>query len=222
MFPLHDSLTDAMREELSAYDDLTAALLARRGVLTKEDAERFLNPSYDLHVHDPLLMTDMQKASQRFAGAILSGEKIAVWSDYDCDGIPGAVLMHDFLKKAGANFENYIPHRHMEGYGMSAGGIEKLATSGVKLIVTVDSGITDIEPVARADELGMEVIVTDHHLPGEILPDAFAILNPNARPDETYPFKSLCGSGVAWKLVCATLTLMRESSPTSPRLRRAT
>ena len=222
MFPLHDSLTDAMREELSAYDDLTAALLARRGVLTKEDAERFLNPSYDLHVHDPLLMTDMQKASQRFAGAILSGEKIAVWSDYDCDGIPGAVLMHDFLKKAGANFENYIPHRHNEGYGMNVDGIEKLAESGVKLIVTVDSGITDIEPVARADELGMEVIVTDHHLPGEILPDAFAILNPNARPDETYPFKSLCGSGVAWKLVCATLTLMRESSPTSPRLRRAT
>ncbi len=222
MFPLHDPLTDVLREELAEYDDLTAALLARRGILTKADAEKFLNPSYDLHLHDPLLMTDMKKASRRFADAIISGERIAVWSDYDCDGIPGAVLMHDFLKKVGANFENYIPHRHDEGYGMNVDGIEQLAKNGVKLIVTVDSGITDTEPVARANKLGMEVIVTDHHLPGEKLPDALAILNPNARPNETYPFKSLCGSGVAWKLICATLSLMRESSPTSPRLRRAT
>src|ERR1035437_5537966 len=100
MFPLHDPLTAILREELSAYDDLTAALLARRGVITKEDAERFLNPSYDLHLHDPLLMVDMPKAARRFADAILAGERIAVWSDYDCDGIPGAVVLHDFLEKA--------------------------------------------------------------------------------------------------------------------------
>ena len=210
MFPLHDPLTDALREELSAYDDLTAALLSRRGIVTKEAAEKFLNPSYDLHLHDPLLMTDMPLAAKRLGAAILSGEKIAVWSDYDCDGIPGGVLMYDFLKKVGANFEIYIPHRHDEGYGMNVSGIEKLAEGGVKLIVTVDSGITDVEPIARANELGMEVIVTDHHLPQEKLPDAFAILNPNARADETYPFKSLCGSGIAWKLVCATLTIAPE------------
>jgi single-stranded-DNA-specific exonuclease len=217
MFPLHDPLTDAARQELSAYDDLTAALLTRRGINTKQDAETFLNPSYDLHIHDPFLMTDMRKAAERLASAIISGEKIAVWSDYDCDGIPGGVLLHDFLKKAGANFENYIPHRHEEGYGMNVGGVEKLAKeSGVKLIVTVDSGITDIEPVARANELGVQVIVTDHHLPGEKLPDAFAILNPNAREDDTYPFRGLCGSGVVWKLVCATLTAapqLREKVP---------
>ena len=212
MFPLHDPLTDTLRKELSAHDDLTAALLARRGVVTKDEAGKFLNPSYDEHLHDPFLMTDMQKAAERFARAITSGEKIAVWSDYDCDGIPGAVVLHDFLKKAGANFENYIPHRHEEGYGMNVSGIEKLAKNGVKLIVTVDSGITDVEPVTRANELGMEVIVTDHHLPQEKLPDAFAILNPNARPDETYPYKSLCGSSVAWKLVCAVLA-------TEPKLR---
>jgi len=210
MFPLHDPLHESLREELAAYDDLTAALLARRGIMTKEDAEKFLNPSYDEHLHDPFLMTDMEKAARRFADAILSGERVAIWSDYDCDGIPGAVLMHDFLKKAGANFENYIPHRHEEGYGMNVAGIEKLAKNGVRLIVTVDSGITDVGPVARANELGMEVIVTDHHLPGEKLPTAFAILNPNARPDETYPFRSLCGSGVAWKLVCATLSVLRN------------
>ncbi|MFA5942344.1 MAG: single-stranded-DNA-specific exonuclease RecJ [Candidatus Paceibacterota bacterium] len=216
MFPLHEPLADPVREELAAYDDLTAALLARRGVTTKEDAEIFLNPSYDLHLHDPLLMLGMEKAARRLAAAILSGEKIAIWSDYDCDGIPGAVILHDFLKKVGANFENYIPHRHDEGFGMNVGGIEALAKSEVKLVVTVDSGITDAEPIARAKELGMEVIVTDHHMPGEELPDAFAIVNPNARADESYPFHELCGAGVAWKLVCATLAaepMLREKVP---------
>jgi len=222
MFPLHDLLDVVLRAELEQYDDLTAALLARRGVVTKEDAEKFLNPSYDLHLHDPLLMTDMQKGAQRFADAILAGEKISVWSDYDCDGIPGAVVLHDFLKKIGANFENYIPHRHLEGYGVNTIGIEKLAKGGANLIVTVDSGITDLKPIARAKELGMDVIVTDHHLPKDTLPDAFAVINPNARSNEPYPFHDLCGSGVAWKLVCATLSILRDSSPTSPRLRRAT
>ena len=232
MFPLHDPLHDTLRDELAAYDDLTEALLARRGVLTKEEAEKFLNPSYDEHLHDPFLMTDMSLAAERLGTAIRSGERIAVWSDYDCDGIPGGVLLHDFLKKTGANFENYIPHRHEEGYGMNVSGIEKLARNGVTLVVTVDSGITDVAPIARAKELGMEVIITDHHLPllrqgyegqaGLELPDAFAVLNPNARPDETYPYKSLCGSGVVWKLVCATLTILHNSGPTSPRLRGAT
>ncbi|HWH16520.1 MAG TPA: single-stranded-DNA-specific exonuclease RecJ [Candidatus Paceibacterota bacterium] len=205
MFPLHDPLDDVLRDELSAYDDLTAALLARRGISTRADAEAFLSPSFDEHVHDPMLMTDMPKAAERVARAISSGEKIAVWSDYDCDGIPGGVLFHDFLKKAGANFVNYIPHRHNEGYGVNIPGIEKLAREGVTLVITIDSGITDTEAVARANELGMEVIVTDHHLPAETLPPAFAVLNPNARPDEAYPYKSLCGAAVAWKLVCGTL-----------------
>lgn len=244
MFPLHDPLHETVREELSEFDDLTAALLVRRGVTSKEDAEKFLNPSYDLHLHDPLLMIDMPKAARRFADAIIAKEKIVVWSDYDCDGIPGGVLMHDFLKKVDANFENYIPHRHDEGYGMNVAGIEGLAKGaktaegsspddsresfrGAKLIITVDSGITDIEPVARAKELEMDVIITDHHLPRHaeaeseggpeiMLPDAFAVINPNAREDETYPYKSLCGSGVAWKLICATLATapeLREKVP---------
>ena len=217
MFPLHDSLDETLREELAEYDDLIAALLARRGVTSKEDAQKFLNPSYDDHLHDPLLMLDMPKAAERVARAITSGEHIAVWSDYDCDGIPGAVLMHDFLKKAEANFENYIPHRHEEGYGVNISGIEKLAERGVTLIITVDSGITDIAAVARANELGMEVIVTDHHLPSEDgLPPAFAILDAKAREEETYPFKDLCGSGVAWKLCCAVLSVeptLREKIP---------
>lgn len=153
-----------------------------------------------------MLMVDMPKAAARLARAIAESEKIAVWSDYDCDGIPGGVLLHDFLRKAGANFVNYIPHRHNEGYGVNIPGLEKLASEGVTLVITVDSGITDNEAVAHASSLGMEVIVTDHHLPSaDGLPPAFAILNPNAREEETYPFKGLCGAGVAWKLVCATL-----------------
>ncbi len=207
MFPLYEPPDDALREELAQYDDLTAALLARRGIVTNESAEKFLNPSYDAHLYDPFLMTDMRKAARRLADAILSGERIAVWSDYDCDGIPGGVILHDFLKKAGANFENYIPHRHNEGYGMNIDGVEKLVKQGgVKLIVTVDSGVVDTEPIACARELGTDVILTDHHLPGALLPNAFAVVNPHARPDETYPFQELCGAGVAWKLVCATLT----------------
>ncbi len=210
MFPLHEPLDDALRKELQEYDDLIAALLARRGVTSKEAADAFLNPSYETHLHNPLLMTDMARAAERLAHGILSGEKIAAWTDYDADGIPAAVLLHDFLEKAGANFEVYIPHRHTEGYGMNEHGVEQLASRGVTLIVTADSGITNLAPVARAKALGIDVIVTDHHLPQETLPDAFAVVNPNARADEPYPFKGLCGAGVAWKLVCATLFVSPE------------
>src|SRR6185437_9469916 len=139
MFDLHDSLDADLREELSAYDELTAALLARRGVKSKEEAAVFLDPSYDEHIHDPLLLKNMPEAAARLARAIREGERIAVWSDYDCDGIPGGVILHDFLKKAGANFENYIPHRHEEGYGVNTDGIEKLARGGATLVITVDS-----------------------------------------------------------------------------------
>lgn len=207
MFPLHAPLTETLRTELEEYDDLTASLLARRGITSRREAELFLNPSYDLHLHDPLTMTDMRKAAERFAKAILDGEKIAAWTDYDCDGVPAATILHDFLKKVGANFENYIPHRHDEGYGVNIPGLEALAKRGVTLVVTADSGITDVAAVTRANELGMDVIVTDHHLPGEELPPAFAVVNPNARTDEPYPFKGLCGAGVAWKLCCAVLAV---------------
>ncbi len=205
MFPLHDPLDEKSRNTLRAYDDFTASLLARRGITTAEEAEAFLSPSYDEHIHDPMLMTDMPKAAERLARAISEKERVTVWSDYDCDGIPGGVVLHDFLKKAGADFTNYIPHRHLEGYGMNIPGIEKLAREGTKLIVTVDVGIVDNSAVARANELGMEVIVTDHHLPSGDLPPAYAVVDPKAREDETYPFLDLCGGGIAWKLACATL-----------------
>lgn len=209
MFDLHETLDDTLRAELAEYDDLTAALLARRGVKTRADATVFLNPSYDEHIHDPFLLKNMPEAAARLAKAIKSGEHIAVWSDYDCDGIPGGVILHDFLKKAGANFENYIPHRHNEGYGVNEEGIEKLAKNGATLVITVDSGITDNEAVAVARKLGMDVIVTDHHLPQEgKLPDAIVV--DHKQEGETYPFRELCGAAMAWKLVCATLAVAPE------------
>lgn len=206
MFPLHDALTDDIREELKEYDDLVAGLLARRDITTRGDATAFLSPSYDEHIHDPMLMLNMPKAAQRIARALSTSEKIAVWSDYDCDGIPGGVIWHDFLKKVGANFTNYIPHRHLEGYGVNPAGIEKLAKEGYTLVITVDSGIVDVDAVEKANALGVDVIITDHHLPGAVLPLAYAVLDAKQK-GETYPFRELCGAGLAWKTVCAVLAI---------------
>lgn len=205
MFLLHDPIDETIRAELSEYDDLIASLLARRGVTTREAAQAFLNPSYEEHVQDPMQIMDMSKAAERIARAINDREKITVWSDYDCDGIPGGVILHDFLQKAGAHFDNYIPHRHEEGFGVSVAGVTKLAKSGTKVLITVDCGITDVEAIATAGELGMDVIVTDHHLPAAGLPSAYAIIDPKAREEETSSFKEYCGGGLAWKLACGVL-----------------
>lgn len=221
MFSLHDPLDTETREALKAHDDLTAALLSRRGIRTPEEAEAFLAPSYDTHIGDPLGILDMEKAARRIAKAIDSGERIAVWSDYDCDGIPGGSLFHDFLKKAKANFTNYIPHRHLEGFGLNEAGIDALKKDGVSLIITIDCGIADSDQVAYANRLGMEVIITDHHLPAraadgtEILPPAYAVVDPK-REGETYPFRDFCGGGLAWKLACAVLAVGFEGREAIP------
>lgn len=211
MFSLHAPIGKESRDALASYDDLTAALLARRGVSTKEEAEAFLSPSYDAHVGDPLGILNMETAASRIADAIALGERITVWSDYDCDGIPGGALLHDFLKKAGATFDNYIPHRHEEGFGVNVPGVEKLASAGTKVMITVDCGITDVEPIARAKELGIDVILTDHHLPHETLPPAFAVIDPK-QDGETYPFRDFCGGGLAWKLACGVLAVGRREA----------
>lgn len=188
---------------LGEYSPLVQQLLVNRGVTDREAVQTFLAPDYET-LHDPFLMTDMERAVERILAAIAGGEHIVVYSDYDCDGIPGGVLMHDFFTAIGyTQFENYIPHRHHEGYGVSNAAIDTLIERGAKLIVTVDCGITDHEPIARAQATGVDVIVTDHHVPAPTLPEAFAILNP--KRDEAYPFRELCGSGVAFKLVQALI-----------------
>ena len=187
----------------AALSELVRSLLARRGVENDADIAAFLNPDYDLHTHSPFLLKDMDVAVERLLHAIRSSERIAVYADFDCDGIPGAAILSDFFNKIGyANFEVYLPHRDREGYGFHFDAIDALAARQVKLIITVDVGTTAIDAVAHAKEKGIEVIVTDHHeIPGG-LPEAIAILNPKIAP---YPFGGLCGAAMAFKLAQATL-----------------
>ncbi len=209
-------LPDAERT-LLAYPPFLRRLIASRGIETEAEAQSFLNPDYEAHTHNPFLMKDMEKSVARILKAVENNERIAIWSDYDADGIPGAVVLHDFFKRIGyPNFENYIPDRHGEGFGLNIPALEKLAETGAKLLITIDCGISDVEAIARANELGMEVIITDHHLPGSELPPAYAILNPK-QSDCGYPEKMLCGSGVVFKLIqalCIRLSLLNAKRST--------
>lgn len=209
-YSIADTPLNNIKHTLKAYSELTQILLSNRGIVSAQDAEVFLNPNYERDVHDPFLILGMERAVDRILLAIKKKEKIVIYGDYDCDGIPGSVILHDFFKKIGyENFENYIPHRHKEGYGVHLHAIEQFAESGTNLVITVDCGITNVEEVERANELGIDVIITDHHLPQEILPPAYAILNSKQKED-TYPDDMLCGAGVAWKLVCALLMKGKE------------
>ncbi len=182
--------------------ELLDILLKNRGIKI-EDRERFLNPSYEEGLYDPYLMKDMEKVVARIFEAIEAEEKILIYSDYDCDGIPAAVIMHDFFHKIGyENFSIYIPDRHDEGYGLHLDAIDQFIDDDINLIITFDLGITAVEEVARAETAGIDVIITDHHIPQEDLPRAYAVLNPKQEGD-FYPDKMLCGAGIAFKLVQA-------------------
>ncbi len=200
-----ENVPDKVKENLKQYGELAQLLLFRRGIETNDKAEIFLNPDYERDTHDPFLILNMEKVVHRILNAIKNNEKIVIYGDYDCDGIPGSVILHDFFKKIGfKNFENYIPHRQDEGYGLNKKAIESFSKNKVNLLITVDLGITDVEEVEFARELGIDVIITDHHLPEEILPNAYAILNSKQKDCE-YPDDMLCGAGVAFKLVQALL-----------------
>lgn len=189
---LHDGSIDTFR----------AALLADRGILTPADQAAFLEPDYET-LHAPELLHTMAEAVARIELAIANQEHIAIFSDYDCDGIPGAVVLHDFFAAiAYPHFSNVIPHRHYEGFGLSVSAVEKMAAAGAGLIITIDCGTTDHEAVARARALGVDVIITDHHEPGDTLPEAVAVVNPKLGD---YPFSHLCGAGVVYKLVQALI-----------------
>lgn len=192
-----------MKETMNGVSELLVSLLAKRGMTDEKTIQEFLSPDFDRDSHDPHLLHDIERAVTRILRAVAEKEMIAVYADFDCDGIPGAVVLHDFFKKIGySNLEIYIPHRDREGYGFHAEAIEGLASRGASLIITVDVGTTAVESVKRANELGVDVIVTDHHEIVSELPTAHAIVNPKLGE---YPFRDLCGAAVAWKLVCATL-----------------
>lgn len=207
-YTVRQGISKEERDELKEHADIVAELLFHRGVKKKEEAQAFLSPVYDEGVHDPFLMHDMEKAVVRILNAIEKEEKICIYSDYDADGIPGGVVLHDLFKKIGyKNFTNYIPDRSDEGFGLNTGAIDKLAKEGVVLLITVDCGTTEVANVAYANALGLDVIITDHHLPAHELPAAFAIVNPKMVKEngEAYPEPMLCGAGVAYKLAQAIL-----------------
>ena len=205
-YSVRKEIPDSARENLESYPEILRRLLFYRGIENNDDAEKFLNPDYDSGTHDPFLMKDMDKAVERILKAIEQNEKIIIYSDYDADGIPGAVVLHDFFKKIGFNnFENYIPHRHEEGFGLNMEAVEEFGKSGAKLLITIDCGIADVKEVERLNELGIDVIITDHHELGEKIPPAYAILN-SKQTECFYPEKMLCGAGVVFKLVQALIS----------------
>ncbi len=200
-----------MSSDLSGYPDLVQTLLKKRGITNAPDAEHFLYPDFDRDVRDPFEILNMEKAVERILRAIDANERIAIYADYDCDGIPGAVLFNDFLKKIKyENFEVYIPHRNIEGYGLNNNALDLLAERGATVVITIDCGIVDVEEADHAKKLGIDLIITDHHLPQDVLPKAYTIINSKQASD-TYHDNMLCGAGVAWKLVSALLARRGEA-----------
>ena len=191
----------AARLTAAGYPCLVSAVLASRGIATAEEAAAFLEHEQRL-TYSPFLMADMGKAVERVQRALADHERIAVFGDYDVDGITATCILVDYLQSRGADVLHYIPRRIEDGYGLSVDAIEGLYRKGTRLLITVDCGITGVEEVDFANSLGMDVVVTDHHECKETLPRAVAVVDPH-RPDCGYPFKHLAGCGVALKLALA-------------------
>ena len=203
-YPAHDAEADRQTAELAAElgcSATAAKLLWNRDLKTAEAANRFLRLE-ETRFHDAFLMRDMDKAVARIEKALATGEKIAIYGDYDVDGVTSTSLLYLYLRERGADVIYYIPSRLHEGYGLSRGAMDRLAEAGVRLMITVDTGITAVDETAYAKMLGIETVVTDHHACRETLPDVCAAVNPH-RPDDEYPFDELAGVGVVFKLVSA-------------------
>lgn len=191
-------------EELLDIDEITARLFARQNIHSKTQADRFLNPSLE-QLHDPFRMRGMHVALERIHLAINRGERILLYGDYDVDGVSSVSLLYQFLSAYTTNLSIYIPDRYKEGYGLSMQGIDYAAQNNIDLIITVDCGIKAVAPVSAAKLKAIDCIICDHHLPGEKLPDAIAILNPK-QANCHYPYKELSGCGIAFKLIQAFAT----------------
>lgn len=191
------ALVEQLRRE-TGLNPFICRILAGRRILTRESAEEFFNSET---LSDPLLLTDMEKAVEIISDAVENGEKITVYGDYDCDGITSTYMLFSYLEALGAEADWYIPSRD-EGYGLNLPAIELLHKKGTKLIITVDNGISAVEEAERIAALGMTLVITDHHQPPEVLPNAAAIVNPH-RKDDASPFRKIAGCGVVLKLIAA-------------------
>ena len=199
----HDAVLNAQLKEAS----LLAGLLAARGLTQPEEALSFLAGEDTLS--DPMLMQDMDKACARIRQALDSGETIVVYGDYDVDGVTATSLLYEQLKGLGGTVKCMLPSREGDGYGLSKRAIDRIHNKGYTLIVTVDNGISAVEEASYAASLGIDVVITDHHVPPSVLPQAVAVVDPKRRDDES-PFKDLCGAGVAFKLCAALENCMPE------------
>ena len=197
----HDQVKVKEITEKFGISELLATVLVNRNIVGEKEVELFLNPTRN-DFHDPYLMPDMRQAVDRIVKAIENKEKTMIYGDYDVDGITSITVLSRFFKERGLEVGAYIPNRLDEGYGLNKEAIKQIADEGYKLIITVDCGISGTEEVAYAYELGMEVIITDHHEPLDELPNALAIIDCK-RKDNKYPFNSLAGVGVAFKLIQA-------------------
>jgi len=192
-----------INQELKAFTPLMRQLLFNRGFHDAQSAGAFLDGTVNFPT-DPFLLKDMTQAVERLNQAIGNQEKIVVYGDYDADGVTSTALLMEFFNQLGVQAQAYIPDRYDEGYGLNVDAIQKLAEDGADLIITVDCGIRSIEEVALSKALGMDVILTDHHLPGDVLPPADAVIDPKQEGD-LYPEKNLAGVGLAYKIVQAYL-----------------
>lgn len=197
-------------ERLEGYTPLQQALLLSRGITTTKDANRFLQTNEE-DLHDPFMFLGMELAVERIMKAVNDNEKLCIYADYDADGITGAALLATFFRDHDVDVNVYFPDRFKEGYGLNALALERLYHQGNQLIITVDCGIRGIDEIQRARSLGLDVIVTDHHISGEELPESVATINPNLPGDE-YPTKELSGAGVAYKLAQAVSHQIAGSS----------
>ncbi len=187
--------------KVNNISEICASLIYNRGYKTPEEASKFIRFD-DVVMHSPLLLKDVEKAVERIQRALDNNERIVIYGDYDVDGVTSVTMLYLYLKNLGAQVSYYIPNRIGEGYGLSTEAIQLLSTYGVSLIITVDTGVTAVKEVEFATSLGIDVVVTDHHECQAVLPDAVAVINPH-RSDCQYPFKSLAGVGVIFKVICA-------------------
>jgi single-stranded-DNA-specific exonuclease len=204
IFPPADSAAVEALAQALTMPRAAAEVLWRRGLRDADSARRFLDPRIE-DLHDPFLLRDMDLAVERIRRAIRDGERIEIHGDYDVDGVTSTVLLKTALDMTGGDAGWHIPHRLHDGYGMQPAAVEEAAARGTRLIVSVDNGIRAAAAIARGNELGIDTIVTDHHLPETELPPALAVINPN-RVDCDYPNPNLCGAGVAFKLAHAVLS----------------
>ncbi len=186
----------------STYHPIIEALLQERGLLGEEERKEFLMPDYDRDTHDPFLFSQMKRVVERFGQALEKKEKLGIFGDFDADGVTSSVLMREAMLELGIDSEVYIPEKLSEGHGLNSKAVEFFKEKGASLVVTLDCGMMNHEEIALANTLGMEVIVIDHHHVPEVLPEAYAIINPKL-PGETYPFRELCGAGTTFKVVQA-------------------